>query len=116
MSDYYLDTARRLADLPLFAAAKPPAQAHSETSRQAAVAIAPTSGTLRAKVLAFIQTRGAAGATDEEIATALGLNPSTARPRRIELVRGGFIEKRGTRKTSSGRAADVWVARTAPAS
>lgn len=116
MSDYYLDTIRRVADLPLFAAAKPPAQAHSETSRQAAVAIAPTSGTLRAKVLAFIQTRGAAGATDEEIAQALGLNPSTARPRRIELVRGGFIEKRGTRKTSSGRAADVWVARGRPES
>lgn len=111
MSDYYLDTIRRVADLPLFAAAKPPAQAHSATSKAAAADIAPSAGTLRARVLAFIQARGAEGATDEEIATGLGMAGNTARPRRVELVRGGFIEARGRRKTASGKSADVWVAR-----
>ena len=95
--------------LPLFAAA---AQRHSVTSKAAAADIAPAAGTLRAQVLAFIAARGAAGATDEEIATGLGMNPSTARPRRIELAARGLVVKEGTRKTASGRAADVWIVST----
>jgi hypothetical protein len=39
---------------------------------------------------------------------ALGMNPSTQRPRRIELERRGLVVKDGTRKTSSGRMAVVW--------
>lgn len=92
--------------LPLFAAAA--AQLHSTTSREAAAEIVPVAGGLRRRVLDFIQARGAAGATDEEIANGLGLNPSTARPRRVELVRAGLVAKAGTRKTASGRNADVW--------
>jgi FixJ family two-component response regulator len=53
------------------------------------------------------------GLTDEEIARALGMNPSTARPRRIELVRRGLIEQAGTRRTTSGRMASVWQATAA---
>ena len=94
--------------LPLFRAAAP-AQQHSATSRAAAADIAPVAGTLRAQVLAFIAGRGAAVATDEEIATGLGMNPSTARPRRLELWRAGLIVKAGTRRTASNRAADVWT-------
>lgn len=108
MSDYWLDTAKRVADLPLFAAARPPAQAASPTSKAAAAEIAPSAGTLRARVLGFIQGRGAAGATDEEIAAGLGMNPSTARPRRIELAKAGLIVSSGVRETSSGRSAAVW--------
>lgn len=48
------------------------------------------------------------GATDEEIAHACGMNPSTARPRRIELARRGLVIEAGTRKTASGRNAVVW--------
>ena len=92
--------------LPLFAAA---AQRHSDTSKAAAADIAPAAGTLRAQVLAFIDSRGAKGATDEEIAQGTGINPSTARPRRVELATRGLIVKAGTRKTASGRMADVWI-------
>jgi hypothetical protein len=50
----------------------------------------------------------AAGMTDEEQQAALAMNPSTQRPRRIELVRRGLVVEAGTRKTSSGRMAAVW--------
>lgn len=87
----------------------PPAQAHSPTSIEAAERIAPDALTLRDLVLAEIIRRG--GATDEEIAGELALNPSTSRPRRIELVEAGLVRDSGqTRKTASGRAAVVWIA------
>ena len=108
MSDYYLDTIRRVADLPLFKAATPPAQKHSATSKAAADGIKLLAAGLRGKVLSFIDSRGEAGATDEEIAQGTGINPSTARPRRVELATRGLIVKSGTRKTASGRTADVW--------
>ena len=109
MSDYYLDVIKRVADLPLFAQpATPPAQAHSATSKAAADGIKLLAAGLRGRVLSFIDGRGAEGATDEEIAQGTGLNPSTARPRRVELATRGLIVKEGTRKTASGRAADVW--------
>jgi predicted ArsR family transcriptional regulator len=61
----------------------------------------------RLRIMEFLRAT-TAGATDEEIAAALGLNPSTARPRRIELARRGLIVEAGTRKTASGRMAVVW--------
>lgn len=48
--------------------------------------------------------------TDEEIAEALNLAPNTARPRRVELLRAGLIEKVGEAKTKSLRNAAVWGA------
>ncbi|NBW23185.1 MAG: hypothetical protein EBR82_86100, partial [Caulobacteraceae bacterium] len=48
------------------------------------------------------------GLTDEEMQTRLGMNPSTQRPRRIELVRRGLVVECGTRRTASGRMAVVW--------
>ncbi len=88
----------------------PPAQRHSVTSMEAAEAIKPKVTGLRARVLAYLNYKGSEGATDEEIQDALSMNPSTQRPRRIELVRGGYIEgpEGLTRKTSSGRKAQVW--------
>lgn len=80
------------------------------TSLWAARDIAPATGTLRAKVLAYIAGCGDAGATDEEIQAALKMNPSTQRPRRIELARDGRIKALETkRKTTSVRWAQVWV-------
>jgi hypothetical protein len=89
---------------------KAPAQRHSRTSVEAAQSIEPRSGTLRALVLDYI--RGARdGATDEEIQTALGMNPSTERPRRIELVSARLIyDSHTTRLTHSKRNAVVWKA------
>jgi hypothetical protein len=50
-------------------------------------------------------------ATDEEIQDFLSMNPSTERPRRIELWKAGLIEDSGhTRQTKSGRAAAIWRA------
>jgi hypothetical protein len=97
--------------LPLFAA-KPPAQVHSATSRAAADGIKLLAAGLRGRVLSYIDSRGAEGATDEEIATGTGINPSTARPRRVELANRGLVVKAGTRKTASGRSADVWTVTT----
>lgn len=88
-----------------------PAQAHSATSVSAGESMEPRAGTLRGRVLDYIRECGATGATDEQIQIALGMNPSTQRPRRIELVRGSHIYDSGmTRPTLSGHAATVWRA------
>ncbi len=88
-------------------------QAHSDTSLDAAVEIQSDSNTLRGKVLRYLRDCGARGATDEEIQTALKLNPSTQRPRRIELTEMGFVvDSGGTRLTRSSRKAVVWLVRS----
>jgi hypothetical protein len=91
----------------------PPAQAHSPTSVAAAASVegVPAS-TWRQKVYEYIDSQGYLGATDEEVQEALGMNPSTQRPRRVELVRFGVVRDSGvTRKTRSNRSAVVWVSR-----
>ena len=88
----------------------PPHQRHSKTSRAAAESIKPHLNALQARVLGCIQLEPAYGATDDEIQRMTGMNPSTQRPRRIELLEKGLIRDSGrTRKTKSGRAATVWV-------
>lgn len=90
---------------PLFAA---PAQQHSVTSRAAADSMdRATLNRLQRLIYDFVADQPG-GATDEEIARACSLNPSTARPRRIELERRGLIVEAGTRKAASGRMATVW--------
>lgn len=87
-----------------------PFQSHSMTSFDAAKAIEPKAGTLRAKLLAILRC-DAIGSTDFEMQVAAQMDPSTQRPRRIELLKAGLIKDSGrTRKTASGRAAVVWVA------
>jgi len=82
-------------------------QPHSATSYAAAVEILETADTLRAKVYRFI--RDAGHATDEQIQDGLTMNPSTQRPRRIELLEAGIIRDSGRKaKTKSGRDAVVW--------
>ena len=85
---------------------------HSPESRAAAEAAAPVAGTKRYAVLQFIAAQGLNGATDDEIQAGLGMNPSTERPRRIELYEGRFIVKlvHETRPTRSGAKAVVWLA------
>lgn len=80
----------------------------SITSAAAADALdATTLNAMQRRVLRFLETC-LGGATDEEMQLALGMNPSTQRPRRIELVQAGLVVKDGTRRTSSGRMAVVW--------
>ena len=84
-----------------------PVQRHSVTSVEAGEKIKPHAETLRDKVLDLLKSRG--GFTDIEIQDILQMNPSTQRPRRIELVTAGLVQDSGSvRKTPSGRNATVW--------
>lgn len=48
---------------------------------------------------------------DEELCGVTGLNPSSLRPRRGELIKSGDIQPAGaTRPTRSGRKAKLWQA------
>ena len=85
---------------------------HPQESHDAAKAIGPGLNALQAKVLGFIQSTATFGATDEECQRALEMNPSTQRPRRIELAKRGLIVKRTRgRVTAAGRKAAVWIAK-----
>jgi transcription initiation factor IIE alpha subunit len=93
---------------PLFATARAPAVNGSITSAQAADSLGPqTLNAMQRRVLAVLEANPQ-GLTDEEMQTRLGMNPSTQRPRRIELARRGLVVTCGTRRTASGRNADVW--------
>ena len=112
MSDYY---STQVGHLPLFSAGrmeyrepKAPSVRGSVTSAAAADSLNGTAlNALQRRVLEFLRTRPE-GATDEEMQRGLGMNPSTQRPRRIELARRGLVVEAGTRRTSSGRSASVW--------
>lgn len=83
-----------------------------DTSRKAALANVPKSGTQRATVLDYVESCGHAGATREEISEALGMGGDTVRPRCLELIEGGWLEATPARRTTrSGEQAEV-LART----
>lgn len=87
-----------------------PPYVKSETSYRAAEAIKPHVARLQSMVLEFIRNNGPC--TDEQIQEGLGLGGSTQRPRRIELLRFGLIEKIDDEgRTRSGRHATRWVIR-----
>lgn len=87
-----------------------PYQPHSETSKAAAETMRPDAATDRMEVLNLL-LRALVGMTDEEIQLSLKLNPSTERPRRIELVRAGKVRDSGKKRaTKSGRLATIWEA------
>lgn len=89
-----------------------PSVAGRETSAKSGQQILEAMPELRRNIFAFIRAQGGRGATDEEIQLAMSLNPSTQRPRRVELERAGFIRaapEGKTRETKSGREAIVWV-------
>lgn len=68
--------------------------------------------TIRETVFDDIDNQGPDGATDEEIQKRLKLNPSTERPRRVELVDALRVFESGyERQTCSGRWAGVWVSK-----
>lgn len=88
-----------------------PAQGHSATSQEAARRIEPVAGTLRAQVLEVHRVAQEHGLTDGEGIEVTGLDPSTYRPRRVELVDAGLVFDSGTtRPTKAGRDAVVWRA------
>jgi hypothetical protein len=88
----------------------PPFIATSETSREAAVRIRPLTSVDRQRVYEAIFHSGERGLTDAEIRQQTGLASDTARPRRCELVRGGFVRYSGGKRPSpSGRDMKVWI-------
>jgi hypothetical protein len=94
---------------PLFTQRAPAARG-SITSAQAADSLGPaTLNAMQRRVLELLKATPE-GLTDEEMQRRLGMNPSTQRPRRIELARRGMVVEAGTRKTASGRNASVWRA------
>jgi len=66
-----------------------------ETSRMAARAVAPRTGTQRWAILCLIgeahSTSGFIGLTRDQIASWLAISPNTVRPRVKELIDGGFV-------------------------
>lgn len=83
----------------------------SDTSEEAAEAIAPRLSVLQDRVLWYLRSLPVSGATDEQMQVELCMMPSTQRPRRIELVAAGLVKDSGQRRrTRSGRSAVVWAA------
>ena len=85
-----------------------PAQSHRPTSVAAAAKILTRISAMHRQILDYLATHPE-GATDCELQEALNMNPSTQRPRRIELLTWAYLHDSGaTRPTRSGRAAVVW--------
>jgi len=86
----------------------------TDTSRAAAMALSPDwRATVCGRVLTYIESRGAMGATREEISKALEIKEASVCGRVADLRRMGLIEepKHMTRATSSGAQAQVVIAR-----
>jgi hypothetical protein len=82
----------------------------SATSEAAAEEINEVSGALRIRVYELLCAYEKTGLADHEMQQLLAMNPSTQRPRRIELVNQGHVCDSGrTRPTPSGRQAVVWI-------
>jgi hypothetical protein len=73
----------------------------SGTSRKAARSVKPRSGTQRAAILHALADTGGTGATDYQLGVSTKIRPSSLRPRRGELVDGGYV---APRVTEEGRA------------
>lgn len=78
----------------------------ARTSAQAARRVMPRTGTQRARVLAYIVESG--DATDFEIARDVELSSNSVRPRRGELIEGGFLEDSGKTRQHQGSKWTVW--------
>ena len=89
----------------------PPYQPHSVTSIEAAQSVIGRTSVPREAIYGLLRRFQL---TDEQIAERLKMNPSTERPRRIELAKAGRIHAVGEAMTSSGRKAVVWAASEEP--
>lgn len=83
------------------------------TSSAAATLAAPRSGTNRMAVLeavaAVARDVQTVGLTDVEVQRSTGLSPNSERPRRVELVDGGWLADSGRTREHHGREHTVWV-------
>lgn len=85
----------------------------SRTSEAAAESIQPDLQRLEKLVVDAVRARGPSGATSDEIEVLLNLPHQTVSARFAGLKkRGVLIETEATRKTRSGRAAGVYLAKS----
>jgi hypothetical protein len=85
-----------------------PYVAGSETSEAAAERIEPHVDSQRGQLLEILRANEG-GLTDGEMQVMAALDPSSERPRRIELQRLGWVRDSGRRRlTRAGRKAVVW--------
>jgi len=83
----------------------------SDTSKEAAEAIADVTGALRRRVYEHIISRGSEGTTDDAAEETLEMKHTTYTARRGELVKQGLVANSGKKGlTRSGRRAVLWVA------
>jgi len=80
---------------------------HSQTSQDASRAIKSKSAEVRAQIYELLKSEAL---TDQQITLRLDLDPSTERPRRIELTNDGLLEQCGTALTAAKRSASLWRA------
>ncbi len=81
------------------------------TSEDAAKAIEPRAGSLRARALGVLRQIMPEGMTPDQIAKKMGCTVLAVRPRITELAHANLIEKTGERRlNTSGVNADVWRA------
>jgi hypothetical protein len=85
---------------------KLPFQTHSLTSYEAALAMAGSSTSLKAKVMEWLIVHGPA--TDKQMQEGLNMGGSTQRPRRVELFQAGLIQEVDKVKQTNGRRATRW--------
>lgn len=84
---------------------------HPDTSHAAAEAIKLRTGTARRRVMEIIALTLPWGISDEEIQSSLLMSANTQRPRRVELVRAGYVRDGGERTvTQSGTRSILWIA------
>ena len=89
-----------------------PSVVGSPTSEEAARKAEGTRHRTRTLVWNALLAAGVHGLTDEGGCEVTGLDASTYRPRRVELVEDGLVRAVGTRPSRHGRQMAVWIART----
>lgn len=109
---FVADALRRviaLCDMALQPGKLPPHQWHSDTSTEAAEAIAPKFGRMTHAVLLLI-ARHADGITDEEGQSLIGMEGNSYRPCRVTLADKGYVHDTGQRRlTAHRKKAVVWA-------
>ncbi|WP_336156665.1 hypothetical protein [Amycolatopsis sp. VC5-11] len=101
-------TARLMAEVTADAEGKVAADP-ALTSARAARLVEPRTGNQRGRILTFIVESGA-GSTDYEIERDLRIMGNSVRPRRLELVEGGYLADSGKTRQHRGSEWVVWSA------
>lgn len=88
-------------------------RAARRTSLAAAAAVEPRTGTQRHAILSAVAAVArdprTVGMTDVELGASTGIRANSLRPRRKELVDGGWLEDSGRTRTHHGNPHVVWV-------